>query len=276
MRNFYRFTFIFFFCLSAKAQVPTATVLSVDPVFCTGRDIWFVARSIPPADSYSWTISRGVVPNNPLDSGIVCNFSLAGTYVMSVTATNTLGSSVTTRTITVNRSAVASFNASLVTSGYPNQLQLTDYSSNSVKNYWTFSDETTKDSTSSYVKYYNLSGSYSVTAIAISKSGCNDTLSYAFRLSDSSSVVVPNVFTPNNDDVNDVFKPQTRGIVTLKTWVYNRYGVLIWNSDKVNGFWEGRTTSGLECPPGVYYVVVEGTGFDGKNYKLKSNLTLMR
>lgn len=276
MRFFYRLTFILLLSLGGKAQVSTATVLSVDPVFCTDRNIWFVARCSPPADSFSWTLSRGVILNNRLDSSIVCNFSVAGVYVLTVTTTNTAGVSSSTRTITVNKSAVASFNASLVTAGYPNQLHLTDYSSNNVKTYWTFSDDPARDSAAFRVKYYTMSGNYSVSAIAIAKNGCNDTLNYSFRLTDSSSLSLPNVFTPNNDDVNDLFRPITRGIVKLNGWVYNRYGILIYSWDRVNGYWDGRTTSGLECLTGEYVVLVNATGFDGKVYNLRGTLTLLR
>lgn len=276
MRNFYKFTFILLFSFCAKAQVPTATILSVEPLFCTERPIWFLARTNIPADSYAWTVSRGIVPNVSNDSSMVCVFSQPGIYTMTVTVTNSVGTTATTRTITINRSAVAAFNASLNTAGYPNQLSLTDYSTNNVKSYWTFSDEVLIDSSAYYTKHYGASGNYSVTLLAKAKNGCNDTLSYAFRLSDSSSVELPNVFTPNNDDVNDIFRPKTRGIVNLSAWVYNRYGVLIHSWDRVNGSWDGRTTSGLECAVGDYFVVVEATGFDGKSYKLKGTLTLMK
>lgn len=277
MRNFYKFTFILLFSLCAKAQVPTATILSVDPVFCTDRPVFFVARASNTPTAYAWAISgKGVVTNGISDSSIVFTFSTPGVYSMSVTTTNSVGTSLTVRNISVNRSALASFNASLNSTGYPNELSLTDYSTNSVKNYWSFSDEGFKDSTSHYTKYYGTSGNYTVTLVAVSRSGCNDTLAYSFRISDSSSVVLPNVFTPNNDDVNDIFKPKTRGIVQLSAWVYSRYGTLIHSWDRVNGSWDGYTTSGMECKAGDYFVVVEATGFDGKKYRLKTTLTLMK
>ena len=58
--------------------------------------------------------------------------------------------------------------------------------------------------------------------------------------------------------------------------VFNRYGTIIINRDRVNGFWDGHTTSGERCEAGVYFVILEATGFDGKSYKLKQSLTLVR
>lgn len=277
MRNFYKFTFIVLFSFCARAQVPTTTIVSGGAVFCTDAPIYFLARTTDSPLSYTWNISgAGKILNNRNDSGIVCSFSNPGVYSLSVSVTNSVGTSLTTRNLTVNRSAKASFNANLVSTGYPNELSLTDYSINNLKNYWLFSDDALKDSSSYYKKYYSASGNYTVSLVAIGKYGCNDTLDYAFRISDSSSVIVPNVFTPNNDEVNDIFKIKTRGIVKLSASVFNRYGVLMHSWDKVNGTWDGYTTSGMECAPGEYFVVVDATGFDGKTYKLKSTLTLLK
>jgi gliding motility-associated-like protein len=112
--------------------------------------------------------------------------------------------------------------------------------------------------------------------VAYGVNGCNDTTSYKFRVSDSSSISLPNIFTPNGDGANDVYIPITRGISGLNAWVYNRDGVIVSNWDKPRGGWDGYSTSGEPCSDGVYYIVVNAFGFDGKVYKLKSSITLIR
>ena len=279
MRNFYKFITIIALSLSAKAQVPSATIVSSSSVFCTNSTVLFEAKASNTPTVYSWSIvpsKSGSIISQPNDSSVVCTFSLPGNYTLTVNIANATGTNTAVKKIAVMRSAVASFNASLNTIGFPNSLALTNYSSNSIKHYWLFSDTPVKDSSNYFVKNYSTSGSYSVNLVALSTSGCNDTLQYTFRISDSSSISLPNVFTPNNDDVNDVFRPVMRGISTLNAWVYNRYGALMESWDKVNGFWDGYTTSGIECRAGEYFVVIEATGFDGKVYKLKSPLTLIK
>jgi gliding motility-associated-like protein len=125
-------------------------------------------------------------------------------------------------------------------------------------------------------KPYYKAGSYTVSLVAIGSKGCSDTADYTFRISDSSSISLPNVFTPNDDGVNDYFKPLMTGISSLTAYVYNRDGVLLANWDKVNGTWDGHTTSGMACSDGVYFVVVKATGFDGIVYNKKTSLTLIR
>jgi gliding motility-associated-like protein len=66
---------------------------------------------------------------------------------------------------------------------------------------------------------------------------------------------MPNVFTPNGDQVNDVFN-FTKCDNILKTTIYNRWGNEVFNTEKQNHFWDGRTTSGEECANGTYFYVI--------------------
>lgn len=77
---------------------------------------------------------------------------------------------------------------------------------------------------------------------------------------DSSALVIPNIFTPNDDGINDVFK--ISGLnkcdeYTLK--IFDRWGIKMFETDSPFGtFWDGTTTSGLKTPAGVYYYVLTG------------------
>ena len=71
---------------------------------------------------------------------------------------------------------------------------------------------------------------------------------------------IPNIFTPNGDGTNDVFTisnlPEGSSFE-----IYNRWGVKQYASSELsnstinNNSWDGRTTSGQECPEGVYYYI---------------------
>lgn len=89
-----------------------------------------------------------------------------------------------------------------------------------------------------------------------------------------SNIVMPNVFTPNFDSINDVFKPYLDEIVELNYSIFNRYGNVIFETTRLNGFWDGRTTSGEPCKDGVYFCILNATGIDGKKYKEKTFVQL--
>ncbi len=96
-----------------------------------------------------------------------------------------------------------------------------------------------------------------------------------FDTNDSiSNIILPNVFTPNFDSINDVFRPYLDEIKEVNFSIYNRYGNLIFETSRVNGFWDGRTTSGEPCTDGTYFCVLNATGIEGKKYKEKTFVQL--
>ena len=280
MNRFLKVIFSLFACISVRAQVPTATIVSPSATLCTEASLTFSANTTNTPTAYSWSVSPSksvtALPdyNSP---SITFTFSSGGTYIISLMVSNASGSNIATSNVIVTKSAKASFNASLTSTGFPNELVLTNFSTNSVSNQWLFNDDLAANTTSlNTIKNYSVSGNYSVTLIAYGNLGCNDTSRYAFRIGDSSGVTLPTVFSPNGDNVNDIFKPIAKGISKMNVSVFNRYGTIIINWDRVNGFWDGHTTSGERCEAGVYFVILEATGFDGKSYKLKQSLTLVR
>jgi gliding motility-associated-like protein len=95
-----------------------------------------------------------------------------------------------------------------------------------------------------------------------------------FEIDSVSNIIMPNVFTPNFDSINDVFKPRLDEITEMSFSIFNRYGTLIFETKRLNGFWDGRTTSGEPCSDGVYFCVLTATGVDGKKYKEKTFVQL--
>jgi gliding motility-associated-like protein len=81
---------------------------------------------------------------------------------------------------------------------------------------------------------------------------------------------IPNVFTPNNDGVNDYFGVIYDGNENIKVEVYNRWGILLFQTD-IKGFsWDG-TVNGEPASAGVYFYVIE-IGDE----KMQGHLTLIR
>jgi len=72
----------------------------------------------------------------------------------------------------------------------------------------------------------------------------------------SSYLSIPNIFSPNNDGINDQFN--IKGLnYDDKVRIYNRWGLKIYEFVGINDSWNGRTTSGEECENGIYYYVIE-------------------
>ncbi|MBL56752.1 MAG: hypothetical protein CMP61_06160 [Flavobacteriales bacterium] len=63
---------------------------------------------------------------------------------------------------------------------------------------------------------------------------------------------VPNAFSPNGDDKNEVFKIPGVGFNVYELLIYNRWGQLIYRSTKQEEGWDGRTMNGKPCQIDVY------------------------
>jgi len=69
---------------------------------------------------------------------------------------------------------------------------------------------------------------------------------------------IPNIFSPNGDNINDVFQIKTNEYSLLKTIIFDRWGVKVFESDNTQPRWDGRTTLGKVCNAGTYYYSIEG------------------
>lgn len=270
-------TYLIFIVTTISAQVPTATIGALSNTICTERIITFTSSVNNAPTTYSWS----VIPANAVnfigsvsDTSVSLQFTKPGTAIITLLVANSSSFSATSQTLIATKSAKSSFNASLTTVGFPTELTLTNFSSNQTSVEWLFNNFA-PDNNLNTTKTYTVGGAYSTTLVALGNFGCNDTSSYSFVIDDFSSIVLPNIFTPNEDGANDVYKPILKGIKEIDVTIYNRYGTLIHKWDRVGGKWDGYTTSGVKCSAGTYFIILTATGFDGKKYNMKNTITLI-
>ena len=95
------------------------------------------------------------------------------------------------------------------------------------------------------------------------------------------SYFAPNTFSPNNDGVNDGWTVVVADPDCWRTWnvqIYNRWGGLVWESDKVGEIWPGSVFDGDHyVADGVYLYKVIGTGWDPDiTFKTTGHITIFR
>jgi gliding motility-associated-like protein len=86
---------------------------------------------------------------------------------------------------------------------------------------------------------------------------------------------IPNIFTPNNDGVNDDF-PGFYGLKEVKLTILNRWGKIIFESNKTTEGWAGTNNKDEPVPEGTYYYLLIGTYPDGSKVDKKGFITLIR
>jgi gliding motility-associated-like protein len=88
-------------------------------------------------------------------------------------------------------------------------------------------------------------------------------------------VFVPNAFSPNNDNQNDVLYVKGRPISSILLRIYDRWGELVFESTSLNDGWDG-TYKEKALPPDVYDYYLLVTCINGVKNKIQGNITLLR
>jgi len=212
---------------------------------------------------------------NTSASSIATNcYTNSGNYSVTITCTdlnNCSDTTTITNMISVSLSPVANFTAS--PSGVlpvNSTVSFADISTNGGISLWNFGDAASGTNTStlsSDTHVYSTEGIYCIVLVASNTNGCADTTSACITIADEATIVIPNVFTPNGDIINDIFYFETTSVKELNCSVYDRWGLKIaeWTTtnDSKAG-WDGRTTSGTIASDGVYYFIMNAKTLNNK------------
>jgi gliding motility-associated-like protein len=125
----------------------------------------------------------------------------------------------------------------------------------------------------------NASGHYSVKAT--DNTGCSKTSSLNISFTDCNNckLLFPGAFTPDNNGVNDLFRPKpfcnNVPLLSYHLVVYNRWGQPVFTSSDPAEGWDGRYHTILS-PQNVYVYIAEYSFFPGKTLRAKGTLLLVR
>ncbi|MFN3341432.1 MAG: gliding motility-associated C-terminal domain-containing protein [Flavobacteriales bacterium] len=83
-------------------------------------------------------------------------------------------------------------------------------------------------------------------------------------------IEIPNVFSPNEDGINDAFFTKNIGIKDQETIIFNRWGKVVFEG-KNNLPWDGKDYE-LPCNEGVYYVIIQYTNMITNKKETKTGI----
>lgn len=117
-------------------------------------------------------------------------------------------------------------------------------------------------------RQYNQPGGYPVMLITENDYGCVDTTYKVINIIDDLNIYIPNTFTPNGDNINDVFYVKGVGIKdeNFSMEIIDRWGISVFRSRNILEGWDG-TYKGAPAKDGTYSVVVKAVGLNGEGRK---------
>lgn len=231
---------------------------------------------------YNWTAPAGATLSSANTATIATN--TIGLY--KVLTTNTINGCASSAQLTViNGKLNAGFEADK-TKGYAPLLvtftntSLSSLDTSNIRSYWNFSNGTSSITLSAGKTaqvVYNLAGSYKV-VVFMTKGTCIDTVEKTIEVEVPSQLIIPNVFTPNGDNANDLFLIKSSNLETITILVYDRWGHKVYDLTSTTGniSWDGKNQYGKEVAEGTYFYLIKAEGKDGVNYDKKGTVNLFR
>jgi gliding motility-associated-like protein len=89
-------------------------------------------------------------------------------------------------------------------------------------------------------------------------------------------IIIPNMFTPNDDGINDLFFIRGSNLTNFSCSIFNRWGLIIYEYSDINGGWNGKNNNSEKCDDGVYYYQITYTDNTQKPNNKNGFLQLMR
>ncbi len=246
--------------LTIENTIPSVVLSASSTALCPNDNSTITATSL--ASNYAWSTG---------ETSSSISVTSPNTYI--VTVTNSCGNDIDSIIITQSLLS-ASFSTDTIGGSAPLTIHFFNTSQNANSFNWNFGDgkfSTDTNPTHTFLK----DGEYLVVLTVTDTNGCIDTALKTIIVFTDSAAWIPNVFTPNGDQKNDVLNIVGVGINQIDARLFNRWGSEIYSWSTLTTGWDGKH-SGKDAPAGVYYYLVKIVYNNGKRDLLKGNVTLLR
>jgi hypothetical protein len=256
-----------------------------DTVGCTPLKVQFRNKS-ENAESYLWDFGDKTFSSEQNPSH---TYNIPGNYIVELTVTNFSGQTSKSGLITVYQKPTAIFSV------YPTQVinnsqvvVFTDFSYDGISWLWNFGDGSTSVEESPWHKY-ETQGIFKITLTVTSKDGCTDSATYKSPVVvdyKTGAIRFPNVFRWNgsgptggywneNELDDNTFRPFFTNVIEYNLQIFNRWGVLIYESSELKKGWDGYFGNANLALQGVYVWKAIGRYADGTYFNKVGDVTFL-
>ncbi len=246
----------FFGCKSSMQVIvtllpppPLPPVVFGPHVLCQGQSAlnWISNNNY----TYIWT-----TPNLSLFESDTMEINQQGTY--TVTAYDPCGSASSIFQVILSNPEAA-FSADTLQGSAPLYIRFLNTSTGlALTSIWNFSDNENSYIFNPSHNFLN-PGEYPIQLIVRDTMGCTDTATVIIKvLDDAPILIIPNIFTPNGDGVNDFLTVKMEGIQYFRCRIFDRWGVLVYEWVGLDGRWDGTESGrGAACSDGTYFFIAD-------------------
>jgi gliding motility-associated-like protein len=231
--------------------------------------------------TYQWIfgdISSPDYTQNPTHCYASGNYNVT---LKAVSDSGCVASSMIPNFVTVYPTPIANFNVtpSVIEITEP-LIEVEDKSTGATAINYVFSDGTLKNTANfTYLFTTDVAKTVFIMQKVVNSYGCRDSIVKQVDIKPAYALYIPNAFTPNSDGLNDGFKALGIGIAQFKLQIFDRWGVLIFESDDINRAWDGSVNGKGDydsTKDDVYVWKAEVTDVLKQHHDLIGHVTLVK
>jgi gliding motility-associated-like protein len=233
---------------------------------CENETILFIAQNPTPGINYTWNFGDGNTNTTSLNPNH--SYSAAGNYTAKLIAnTAQCGTAEQPLNITVVEQPKINLEDNRsVCIGRPVELIA---GTNNLFDYEWSTGQTTAQITINGLQSQQIS-------VVVTNDICVATDTINIKVLPTCDIYVPNAFTPNGDNINDVFKVLNAELVTgFSLEIFNRFGEKVFASSNANKGWDG-TINGRLAQAGAYVWVLRYTSVNNATKTQRGSILLVR
>lgn len=257
---------------SGTGSLPIAD-FTYEGTICEGECIDFFDLSANNPTSWEWTFDGGSPSSSSAQNPTGICFDNAGSYSISLTVSNSDGTSTFTMPILIhpNPTVVASGDTLIDLGGEAN-LAVVANPSGDIE--WTPSNSLDCDDCPEVVATPFITTNYTVTVTDFN--GCSGSDIVIVMVDGDDDIIgVPSAFSPNNDGFNDIIRVLGEGIESMHFKIFNRYGQLVFESTEQSEGWDG-VFNGNRMNQGVFAYTLDFTLVNGVSGRKEGTITLVK
>ncbi len=232
--------------------VPDANISPSSPISLCGSN---VDVTVTGTGTFSWSTGG---------TGTTENFTSIGNYY--VVATTNCGTDTAFFSI-IGGGLTAGFTATPTSGASPLSVNFNNTSIGATNYNWIFGNGNTSNAQDP-TNVYTIPGTYICTLIATNAGGCSDTVSITIVVDSCLyAIKIPNVITADGNTVNDNFIVTSTCVDQFNAYIFDRWGLKIFEYNDVNLNWDGTTFTGSKVTQGVYSYVIYIRDYNGDEHQ---------